>query len=111
MGLKKVYHYLCIKILAEQKGYILIAYLKVWMNTKNISKNIFKNEQDSLKILFGIFMKVKLPDCTYPIEFSTLINLVTALNTPDINTINNFCLLYIKDDLSARRTKSIKKNY
>ena len=34
---------------------------------------------------------------TYPIEFSTLINLVTALNTSDIPTINNFCLLYIKN--------------
>ena len=36
-GTKKVYHYLCTKTQEEQKGYILIAFLKAWMNTKNIS--------------------------------------------------------------------------
>ena len=47
----------------------------------------------------------KIPNCTYPLEFSTLINLVTALNTSDISTIYNFCLLYIKKKLIWRRKK------
>ena len=51
----------------------------------------------------------KIPRNTYPIEFSTLINLVTALNTPDITTINNFCLLYIKSDLTSEEQNHLKK--
>ena len=50
-----------------------------------------------------------LPESTYPIDFSSLINLVTALNTSDMITINNFCLLYIKRDLTATEQKSLQK--
>ena len=39
-----------------------------------------------------------IPDSVYPIEFSALINLVTALNTSDTETIYNFCLLYNKNN-------------
>ncbi len=50
-----------------------------------------------------------LPESTYPIDFSSLINLVTALNTSDMITINNFCLLYIKRDLTSTEQKSLQK--
>ncbi|MBF96253.1 MAG: Lysine--tRNA ligase [Alphaproteobacteria bacterium MarineAlpha9_Bin4] len=49
-----------------------------------------------------------IPSSTYPVEFSTLINLVTALNTSDTNTIYNFCLLYIKKDLSQDEQNNLK---
>ena len=50
-----------------------------------------------------------LPESTYPIDFSSLINLVTALNTSDMITINNFCLLYIKRNLTVTEQKSLQK--
>ena len=51
----------------------------------------------------------KIPNCTYPLEFSTLINLVTALNTSDISTIYNFCLLYIKKKINLEEEENLKK--
>ena len=50
-----------------------------------------------------------LPESIYPLDFSTLINLVTALNTSDILTINKFCLLYIKGNLNVEEQKSLQK--
>ncbi len=50
-----------------------------------------------------------IPNSTYPIEFSTVINLVTALNTSDIDTIYNFCLLYLKSSLKKEEQNELKK--
>ncbi len=50
-----------------------------------------------------------IPNSVYPIEFSTLINLVTALNTSDTNTIYNFCLLYNKKHLRDQEKDELKK--
>ena len=50
-----------------------------------------------------------IPKDTYPIEFSTLINLVTALNTSDIKTVNEFCLLYIKSNINPEEREQLQK--
>ena len=65
------------------------------MNTKNISM-LYKKKQEIFENPIWHIHEGILPESTYLIDFSTLINLVTALNTSDILTINNFCLLYIK---------------
>ncbi|MEC8100176.1 MAG: lysine--tRNA ligase [Pseudomonadota bacterium] len=49
-----------------------------------------------------------IPITTYPIEFSTLINLVTALNTSDTETVYRFCLLYIKRNLCKEEHSNLK---
>ena len=49
-----------------------------------------------------------IPNYTYPIEFSNLINLVTALNTSDKDTIYNFCLLYIKRKLKQEEQNDLR---
>jgi len=76
---------------------------------KKNHNNLFKNEKDVLENPIWHIHEGKLPDCTYPLEFSTLINLVTALNTSDINTIYKFCLLYIKTEISLEEQKNLKK--
>ena len=42
-----------------------------------------------------------LPEKSYPIDFTNLLNLVTALNTNDIKTILSFVKLYIKKELDV----------
>ena len=49
-----------------------------------------------------------IPIYTYPLDFSTLINLVTALNTSDLETIYKFCLLYIKKNLKKVEQDNLK---
>ncbi len=46
---------------------------------------------------------------TYPIEFSTLLSLVTALNTNDREIIKNFVKIYIKKDLALEEEKELDK--
>ena len=52
--------------------------------------------------------KGNFPEAVYPIEFSALTNLVTALNTTDVNMIYNFSLLYIKKELLEPEKVHIK---
>ena len=68
--------------------------------------NLKEKEQDLFENPIWHIHEGLLPKSTYPIEFSTLINLVTALNTSDMSTINNFCLLYIKNNLNH-----VEQNY
>ena len=68
--------------------------------------NLKEKEQDLFENPIWHIHEGLLPKSTYPIEFSTLINLVTALNTSDISTINKFCLLYIKNNLNH-----VEQNY
>ena len=68
--------------------------------------NLKEKEQDLFENPIWHIHEGLLPKSTYPIEFSTLINLVTALNTSDMSTINKFCLLYIKNNLNH-----VEQNY
>ena len=79
-----------------KKGYTSIVYLKVWTNIKKFFKDVKEKKQELFESPIWHIHEGTMPENTYPIEFSTLINLVTALNTSDIPTIKNFCLLYIK---------------
>ena len=77
-------------------------YKKYFKNTKEKGQEILENP------IWHIH-EGHIPRDTYPIEFSTLINLVTALNTSDEVTINKFCLLYIKGNLKSEEQESLKK--
>ena len=50
-----------------------------------------------------------LPEIVYPIEFSALINLVTALNTDEKDTILKFAKMYVKDKLDFSNEKELSK--
>ncbi|MDC3024496.1 lysine--tRNA ligase [Alphaproteobacteria bacterium] len=76
---------------------------------KRYFKNIEKKNEQLFENPTWHIHEGKIPSKTYPIEFSTLINLVTALNTSDIATINNFCLLYIKDNLAPEEQNQLKE--
>ena len=73
---------------------------------KKYFKDVKEKKQELFESPIWHIHEGAMPENTYPIEFSTLINLVTALNTSDIPTIKNFCLLYIKNSLD-----SIEQNY
>ena len=76
---------------------------------KKYFKNTKEKEQEILENPIWHIHEGHIPRDTYPIEFSTLINLVTALNTYDEVTINNFCLLYIKGFSNATEQNSLQK--
>ena len=58
--------------------------------------------------LYGIFTK-KIPSTTYPIDFTNLLNLVTALNTTNNQTIKDFVRIYLKEKLSVLDEKELDK--
>ena len=43
----------------------------------------------------------RIPHFIYPLDFSALLNLVTALNTIDQTTIKNFVKMYVKEEIDA----------
>ena len=51
----------------------------------------------------------KIPSNTYPIDYSNLLNLVTALNTTNNETIKNFVKIYLKEKLSDQEEKELDK--
>ena len=76
---------------------------------KKNHNNLLNSTVDVLENPIWHVHEGKIPNCTYPLEFSTLINLVTALNTSDISTIYNFCLLYIKKKVNLEEEENLKK--
>ena len=48
-----------------------------------------------------------IPFYTYPIDFTTLLNLVTALNTTDSVTVKEFVQIYIKESLTKETSKEL----
>ena len=49
----------------------------------------------------------RIPSFSYPIDFTTLLNLVTALNTTDAITIKDFVKIYIKESLTTDTSKEL----
>ena len=49
----------------------------------------------------------KIPSFSYPIDFSTLLNLVTALNTTNPIIIKDFVRIYIKESLTEETSKEL----
>ena len=52
---------------------------------------------------------MKIPESTYPIDFTNLLNLVTALNSTSNNTIKNFVKIYIKKKISDKEEQELDK--
>ena len=68
-------------------------------------RKLFNNlqSQDTVKKLENPLWHIhqkKIPSTTYPIDFTNLLNLVTALNTTNANTIKNFVKIYLKDSMN-----------
>ena len=76
---------------------------------KKYFKDVKEKKQELLESPIWHIHEGTMPENTYPIEFSTLINLVTALNTSDIPTIKNFCLLYIKNSLDSIEQRCLEE--
>ena len=51
----------------------------------------------------------KIPSTTYPIDFTNLLNLVTALNTTNNKTIKDFVKIYLKEKLSVQDEQELDK--
>ena len=51
----------------------------------------------------------KIPPYSYPLDFTTLLNLVTALNTTDTFTIKEFVQIYIKESLTKETSNELDK--
>ena len=78
-------------------------YRKLFNNIKN---------QDTVKELdsplWHIHQKI-IPSNTYPIDFTSLLNLVTALNTTNTETIKNFVKIYLKEKVSIQDEEELDK--
>ena len=64
--------------------------------------NDLQSQNDIKKLenpLWHIHQK-KIPSTTYPIDFTNLLNLVTALNTTNTNTIKDFVKIYLKENIN-----------
>ena len=51
----------------------------------------------------------KIPSTTYPIDFTNLLNLVTALNTTNNKTIKDFVRIYLKEKLRVEDEEELDK--
>ena len=78
-------------------------YRKLFSNIRN-QETIKKLDNP----LWHIHQK-NIPDNTYPIEFTNLLNLVTALNTTNSQTIKNFVRIYLKETIDARAELELDK--
>ena len=77
---------------------------------KKIFESIASQDQ-SKKIenpIWHIHQK-NIPSYSYPIDFTTLLNLVTALNTTEATTIKEFVRIYIKESLTKETSRGIIK--
>ena len=77
-------------------------------------RKLFNNiqNQDSVKKLENPLWHIhhkKIPSTTYPIDFSNLLNLVTALNTTENKTIKDFVRIYLKEKISVQREQELDK--
>jgi len=66
--------------------------------------------QDKSKIIESPIWHIhqkSMPFYTYPIDFTTLLNLVTALNTTDSVTVKEFVQIYIKENLTKETSKEL----
>ena len=78
-------------------------YRKLFENLKNKEKEkIYENP------LWHIHQK-RIPENTYPIEFSTLLKLVTALNSTDKITIKNFVKIYLENNIEKPAESELDK--
>ena len=71
--------------------------------------NSIQNQDDTKKLenpLWHIHQK-KIPTSTYPIDFTNLLNLVTALNTTSTKTIKDFVKIYVKTDININAEKEL----
>ena len=59
-----------------------------------------QNNESKLENPLWHIHKKKIPEAVYPIDFSTLLNLVTALNTSNENTIKEFVQKYLKKQIN-----------
>ena len=109
MAQKRAWLILCMYILGGQRDYILILFLRVWMIIKKTMIVFPKKKFPKIDNAIWHIHEGNIPNSVYPIEFSPLINLVTALNTSDTETIYNFCLLYTKKDLRNQEKNELKK--
>ena len=69
-------------------------------------------DQDSIKKLDNPLWHIhqkKIPSTTYPIDFTNLLNLVTALNTTNNKTIKDFVRIYLKEKLSVQDEQELDK--
>ena len=70
---------------------------------------ILASQDQSKKIespIWHIHQK-KIPTYSYPLDFTTLLNLVTALNTTDAVTIKEFVQIYIKESLTKETSSEL----
>ena len=51
----------------------------------------------------------RIPSSAYPIDFTNLLNLVTALNTTNNKTIKDFVRIYLKENLSLQDEQELDK--
>ena len=68
--------------------------------------------QDSIKKLENPLWHIhqkKIPSTTYPIDFTNLLNLVTALNTTNNKTIKDFVRIYLQEKLSVQDEQELDK--
>ena len=77
-------------------------------------RKLFNNiqNQDYIKKLDNPLWHIhqkKIPSVTYPIDFTNLLNLVTALNTTNSKTIKDFVKIYLKEKLSVQDEKELDK--
>ena len=79
---------------------------------KNFFDSITQESKNNQKIFDNPIWHVHqglIPENSYPIEFSTLLNLVTALNTNDNETILKFVKLYLKKDFDKKVEQKLEK--
>ena len=69
-------------------------------------------DQNIIKILDNPLWHIhqkKIPTNTYPIDFTNLLNLVTALNTTNNQTIKDFVKIYLKEKINVLDEKELDK--
>ncbi len=77
---------------------------------RKLHENLQK--KDEIKMLENPLWHIhqkKVPETIYPIEFTTLLNLVTALNTTDISTIKDFVKMYLKSNINQVAEEELNK--